>query len=78
MAKLKVSSRTYANRLNPQWPVCPFELRGKCRDLKCPFQMNLDVTMNNMEVLLDVQDLAKRCWFKPSHLTLSSLAGSKL
>ena len=74
VSKLKVSSRTYANRLNPQWPVCPFELRGTCRDLKCPFQMNQDVNMSNMEVLQDLQNLAKRCWLKPSCLTLSSLA----
>ena len=28
--------------LDPDWPLCPYELRGVCRNPQCPFQMARD------------------------------------
>ena len=57
---LPLSSRTFANKIKPNWVLCYAELRGVCRDANCPFQMNVDLTMVNNEVLQDLHALALR------------------
>ena len=60
VSKLPVSDRVYAHNIEPNWPMCPFELRGICKDKSCRFQMNVDCTLSNYNVLKDVNTLALR------------------
>ena len=61
ISKLPLSSRIYAHKIEPNWPFCTFELRGSCRDTTCRFQMNIDCTLNNVDVLKNVRRMAERC-----------------
>lgn len=61
VARLPLATRSFAHRVRPDWPLCPYELRGSCRDTKCSFQMNVDTALNNVELLQHLQDLAGRC-----------------
>ena len=36
------SRETAPPGLDPHWPLCPYELRGACRNAQCPFQMAAD------------------------------------
>lgn len=42
---------SYSNNLpiNPFWPLCMFELRGKCNDDECPWQHVRDYSSNNID-----------------------------
>ncbi|KAK9793010.1 hypothetical protein WJX73_010419 [Symbiochloris irregularis] len=46
LAKLKLTSSTFTHALDVQWPLCPFELRGACRDANCSFQMTVDYDLD--------------------------------
>lgn len=67
-------SATWAHRLQPNWPLCPFEgaPHGACHNDGCPFQMARDYALPPQAALQDVYDLAARsapacCSYSGSH-----------
>ena len=61
VSRMPLTSPTFAHRLDPHWPLCYFDARGKCNDAACPFQMKTDYQLEGVAVLSDLQALARRC-----------------
>ncbi|KAK9842133.1 hypothetical protein WJX84_006524 [Apatococcus fuscideae] len=53
-------SATYGNNIDAQWPLCPYEARGSCRNAKCPYQMTSDYTLEAVHVVRDIFITAQR------------------
>ncbi|KAK3098463.1 hypothetical protein FSP39_019720 [Pinctada imbricata] len=53
-AKLTLSSKTYANKLNPRKVLCRFDLQGTCHDEKCTGQHQSHYEMSDNEILQDI------------------------
>ena len=49
---LSFLSTTFANKINPNVPFCPFALVGKCNDASCKLQHIDAVALNEEELLL--------------------------
>ena len=58
-----LSSPTFAQGLDPQWPLCPFETapRGSCHSATCRYQMTVDCWLPAALVAEDIARLANRC-----------------
>ena len=50
-----LTSLTFSNKLNPRWPLCNFDLQGKCNDEDCKFQHLMNCKFSEEQT---VQDLA--------------------
>ena len=61
VSRMPLTSPTFAHRLDPHWPLCYFDARGKCNDAACPYQMKTDYQLQGVAVLSDLQALARRC-----------------
>lgn len=48
---MKLSSATYANRIDALRPLCPFDLAGECRDTTCPYQHDRDYRMADAAIV---------------------------
>ncbi|KAL8251855.1 hypothetical protein R6Q59_035548 [Mikania micrantha] len=59
---------SYSNNLpiNPFWPHCMFELRGKCNDDECPWQHVRDYSSKNIES--NSNDHGSLCLAPPTYL----------
>ncbi|KAK9070515.1 hypothetical protein SSX86_010917 [Deinandra increscens subsp. villosa] len=59
---------SYSNNLpiNPFWPHCMFELRGKCNDDDCPWQHIRDYSSENIDS--NIIDLGPLCLAPPTYL----------
>ena len=53
-------SASYGNTIDPQWPLCPYEARGSCRNAKCPYQMAADYTLEAVQIVRDIFITAQR------------------
>ena len=42
MCRLHADKHKLPPNFDADWPVCPYELRGVCRNAQCPFQMGCD------------------------------------
>ena len=61
VSRMPLTSATFAHRLDPHWPFCYFDARGKCNDAACPYQMKTDYQLQGVTILSDLQVLARRC-----------------
>ena len=61
VSRMPLTSATFAHRLDPHWPLCYFDARGKCNDAACSYQMKADYQLQGVAVLSDLQALARRC-----------------
>lgn len=52
--RYSLTSLTFSNKLNPLWPLCNFDLQGKCNDEDCKFQHFLACKLSQDEVLQDL------------------------
>jgi hypothetical protein len=52
VANIPVTSASIANKLDPNIPICPYELGGTCNDKSCKFQHASSYLMTNEELLL--------------------------
>ena len=50
-SRLKLSSRTYANKIDPFKRLCPFELHGVCRDSNCPDLHERDIQLSDSDTV---------------------------
>lgn len=72
-------SATYGNNIDAQWPLCPYEARGSCRNLKCPYQMTSDYTLEAVHIVRDIfitaqrSDTASDCQRRMPHLLKTGL-----
>ncbi|XP_021981650.1 uncharacterized protein LOC110877762 isoform X3 [Helianthus annuus] len=59
---------SYSNNLpiNPFWPLCMFELRGKCNDDECPWQHVRDYSSKNIDS--NSNDRGSLCLAPPTYL----------
>ncbi|KAK9860427.1 hypothetical protein WJX84_007272 [Apatococcus fuscideae] len=57
-------SASYGNTIDPQWPLCPYEARGSCRNAKCPYQMAADYTLEAVQIVRDIFITAQRAGSK--------------
>ena len=55
--RLDVSSPTFSHAIDPLWPLCPFDLRGECRDPSCPWQSKDDTCISGSELVSDLVKL---------------------
>lgn len=55
--RLDVSSTTFSHAIDPLWPLCPFDLRGECRDPSCPWQSKDDTCISGSELVSDLVKL---------------------
>ncbi|KAK9813138.1 hypothetical protein WJX72_009666 [[Myrmecia] bisecta] len=60
VAGVPLISKTYTHRINPQWPLCPYEIRGSCRNASCIYQMAVDYAPDSSAVISDIVDLVRR------------------
>ena len=60
VSKLSFTSSTFAHGVDAHWPLCPFELRGTCRDANCAFQMSIDYDFSTDRKAQDVRALFGR------------------
>lgn len=60
VSALPAMSATFTHKLEPHWPLCPFELRGACHDSTCEFQMARDYNAGPRPALQDLLDAAAR------------------
>lgn len=49
-----LTSLTFSNKLNPAWPLCNFDLQGKCNDEDCKFQHSIACKLSHEETLQDL------------------------
>lgn len=49
-----ITSLTFSNKLNPRWPLCNFDLQGKCNDEDCKFQHVITCKLSQEEMLQDL------------------------
>ncbi|KAL9984828.1 hypothetical protein ACROYT_G007164 [Oculina patagonica] len=49
-----LTSLTFSNKLNPFWPLCNFDLQGKCNDEDCRFQHFITCKLSQEETLQDL------------------------
>lgn len=49
-----LTSLTFSNKLNPLWPLCNFDLQGKCNDEDCKFQHVITCKLSQEEMLQDL------------------------
>ena len=52
--ELSLTSLTFSNKLDPTWPLCNFDLQGKCNDDDCKFQHFVKCKMSQEEILQDL------------------------
>eukprot|EP00891_Asterochloris_glomerata_P007163 jgi/Astpho2/7163/Aster-x0310 len=64
VSRMPLTSATFAHRLDPHWPLCYFDARGKCNDAACPYQMKTDYQLQGVTILSDLQVLARRAGVK--------------
>ncbi len=57
-------SATYGNTVDAQWPLCPYEARGSCRNPKCPYQMPADYTLEAVQIVRDIFITAQKAGSK--------------
>ncbi|KAL6757439.1 hypothetical protein V8C86DRAFT_2623097 [Haematococcus lacustris] len=50
-----VTSPTVTHAFDGLWPLCMFEVRGSCRDTRCPRQHMQDGTLTALDAALDMQ-----------------------
>ncbi|XP_068711250.1 zinc finger C3H1 domain-containing protein-like isoform X2 [Montipora foliosa] len=62
-----LSSLTFSNKINPRWPLCNFDLQGKCNDEDCKFQHFIKGKLSEEQTL---QDLA-------SYISTLAIDGNK-
>jgi hypothetical protein len=60
-AKQKVSSLTFANKIDPFREMCPYELHGSCRDPSCEHQHEREYTRSDSE-LAQVRQRERERW----------------
>ena len=66
VSKLSYASATFFHALDVHWPLCPFELRGSCRDANCAFQMATDFELSADQQAKALLVLLAR-WGSPLH-----------
>ena len=49
-----LTSLTFSNKLNPVWPLCNFDLQGKCNDEDCRFQHFAQCKLSQEQTLQDL------------------------
>ena len=49
-----LTSLTFSNKLNPVWPLCNFDLQGKCNDEDCRFQHFVQSKLSQEQMLQDL------------------------
>ena len=49
-----LSSLTFSNKINPRWPLCNFDLQGKCNDEDCKFQHFIKGKLSEEQTLQDL------------------------
>ena len=55
--RLETSCPTFSHAIDPLWPLCPFDLRGECRDASCPWQSKADMAISRSELVSDLESL---------------------
>eukprot|EP00884_Botryococcus_braunii_P002531 jgi/Botrbrau1/12279/Bobra.0323s0019.1 len=55
-----ITSTRYVHAINPHWPMCPFELRGACKNPACKYQMAADYSLKGLDALQEIQQLSER------------------
>lgn len=49
-----LTSLSFSNKLNPVWPLCNFDLQGKCNDEDCKFQHFIQCKLSQEQTLQDL------------------------
>ena len=49
-----LTSLSFSNKLNPMWPLCSFDLQGKCNDEDCKFQHFIQCQLSQEQMLQDL------------------------
>lgn len=49
-----LTSLTFSNKVDPTWPLCNFDLQGKCNDEDCKFQHFVKCKLSQEEILQDL------------------------
>ena len=55
--RLETTCPTFSHAIDPLWPLCPFDLRGECRDASCPWQSKADMAISRSELVSDLESL---------------------
>eukprot|EP00698_Gefionella_okellyi_P022826 TRINITY_DN762_c0_g1_i1.p1 TRINITY_DN762_c0_g1~~TRINITY_DN762_c0_g1_i1.p1 ORF type:complete len:1237 (-),score=305.79 TRINITY_DN762_c0_g1_i1:397-4077(-) len=58
-SKLKLASPTYSHKIQPQLPLCQFELHGRCNDPTCTAQHRRDYMLSGDDLLVDLMSYAR-------------------
>lgn len=67
-------STTFSHAVDPMWPLCKFDARGKCNDVACASQHWCDLHLSSSESLEEATQLLKRACVPSPELLVSKLA----
>lgn len=73
-----ITSASYAHAIDPHWPLCPFDVRGSCQDVRCCRQHWVDLQLGASEAQDEVARLMQRAGLPPADRIVQHWAAHEL